>query len=433
MEEFAFRRRRLLDYFEDNSIVILPTASEVTRNRDVEYQYRPDSNFYYLTGFPEPEAVLVLIPEREHGEYILFCRERDETMETWHGRRYGIEGACSIFKADDAFPITDIDEILPGLLENKSRVYYTIGVQANFDQQLFKWLNQLRQKARAGVHAPTEFIALDELVHEMRLFKSDYEIDLMKKAAQISVAAHKRIMQYCQVGHYEYQLEAELLHTFMQAGSRYSAYPSIVGGGENACILHYTENSALLQDNTLVLVDAGAEYQCYAADITRTFPVNGRFTQEQKSIYNIVLKAQKAALAEVQPDKHWNHPHLAAIRVITEGLREIGILQGTLEVLLEQQAYKPFYMHRTGHWLGMDVHDVGEYKLGDAWRVLEPGMCLTIEPGIYIAGGNEKVDPKWWNIGIRIEDDVLVTETGYEILSAGVPKEIDEIEALMQN
>lgn len=430
IKEFARRRKHLMQDMGTDSIAILPTALEQTRNRDVTYPFRPDSDFLYLTGFWEPEAVLVLIPGREHGEYVMFCREKDETQEIWHGRRYGQEGVIERFGADDSFPISDIDEILPGLMENKNRVFYTMGIHTDFDQRLTGWVNQLKQKVRLGVNAPGEFVALDHALHEMRLYKSATEIKMMKKAATISCTAHKRMMQTCRPGMYEYQLEAEFIHETLSQDCRAQAYPAIVGGGENGCILHYTENSEPLKDGELVLIDAGGEYQGYAADITRTFPVNGCFTAEQKALYELVLDAQTAAIEQVYPGNHWNAPHEAAVRVITRGLVKLGLLQGRVDKLIKDEAYKVFYMHRTGHWLGLDVHDVGDYKIDNEWRMLENGMVLTIEPGIY-TGNNRKIPKQWRNIGIRIEDDVRVTRTGYEVLTASAPKTVTEIEAIM--
>lgn len=414
-----------------DAIAVLPTAPERLRNRDVEYPFRPDSDFYYMTGFAEPEAVAVLVPGREHGEYLLFCRENDPEMETWNGHRAGLDGARDIYGADDAFPITDIDDILPGLLENRERVFYTMGLSPDFDSKVMDWINRLRKQARAGIHTPGEFIALDHLLHDMRLYKSRAEISAMKKAAKISARGHCQAMRVCKPGMYEYQIEAELQHSFMQQGARELAYSSIVGSGANGCILHYVENSEKMKDGDLLLIDAGCEYEYYASDITRTFPVNGRFSKWQKALYEMVLEAQYAAIEAVKPGNHWNHPHEAAVKVLTRGLVSLGILKGTVGKLIKDQAYRRFFMHRTGHWLGMDVHDVGDYKVGEEWRVLEPGMVLTIEPGLYIPAGSKGVAKRWWNIGIRIEDDVLVTKDGHEVLSEGVPKTVEEIEALM--
>jgi Xaa-Pro aminopeptidase len=432
--EFARRRKRLMQMMDKDAVAILPAAPVALRNRDADYPYRQDSDFHYLTGFPEPEAVAVLIPKRKHGEYILFCRERDPLMETWHGRRAGLEGAMEHYGADDAFPITDMDDILPGLLEGRERLYYTMGVNSQFDARVTGWVNTLKEKARAGVHAPGEFVALDHFLHDMRLYKSRSEISAMRKAAKISAQAHKRAMQVCRPGLMEYEMEAEFHYYFKRHHCEH-AYTPIVGGGENGCILHYTENDAELKDGDLLLIDAGAEYDLYAADITRTFPINGHFSEAQKALYEIVLQAQLAAIEQVKPGNHWNDPHEAAVKVLTRGLAKLGLLKGNLRTLIKEDAYRTFYMHRTGHWLGMDVHDVGDYKVGDAWRELEPGMVLTIEPGIYVAPGTKvgkrAVAKKWQGMGIRIEDDVLVTKDGCEVLTKDVPKSVADIESLM--
>ena len=428
--EFARRRKQLMRMMGQDAIAILPTAPERLRNRDVEYPYRCDSDFFYLTGFAEPEAVAVLVPGRPQGEFILFCRERDPLMETWNGRRAGTEGAVEQFGADDAFPITDIDDILPGLLESRERVFYTMGASPEFDTRVISWVREIRSRARSGVHAPDEFVALDHLVHDMRLYKSRGEIKQMRTAAQVAAAAHVRAMRTCRAGMMEYEIEAEYLHEFHRHGCE-SAYGSIVGGGDNGCILHYRENNAELRAGDLLLIDAGAEYQYYASDITRTFPVNGRFSEPQKQLYNLVLEAQLAAIAEVLPGNHWNAFHDAAVKVLTKGLVKLGLLKGRPAQLIKDGAYRRFYMHRTGHWLGMDVHDVGDYKVGEEWRVLEPGMVLTVEPGLYIPRGSKGVAKKWQGIGIRIEDDVLVTRNGHEVLSKAAPKTVGEIEALM--
>lgn len=429
--EYARRRKALMAEMEPNSIAILPAAPMYIRNRDVEHIYRQDSDFQYLSGFPEPEAVIALIPGREHGEYVLFCRERDPARELWDGLRAGQDGAIAEYGADDAFPVGDIDDILPGLIEGRSRVYYAIGSNQEFDHRLMEWINTIRSKARQGAQPPNEFVALDHLLHDLRLYKSANEVKVMKHAAEISARAHIRAMQASRAGLYEYHLEAELDYEFRKAGSKMPAYGSIVAAGKNACILHYRENDAVLRDGDLVLIDAGCEIDCYASDITRTFPVNGRFSPEQKSIYELVLKANEEAFRHIAPGKHWNEAHEATVHVITTGLVELGLLQGDVQELIAAEAYKPFYMHRAGHWLGMDVHDVGDYKVGGEWRVLEPGMSMTVEPGIYIAADNQDVPKKWRGIGVRIEDDVVVTKTGCEILTGGVPKSVEEIEALM--
>ncbi|MCQ4348810.1 Xaa-Pro aminopeptidase [Pseudomonas stutzeri] len=429
--EYARRRQALMQQMVPGSIAILPAAPVHVRNRDVEYDYRQDSDFQYLTGFPEPEAVLALIPGRAHGEYVLFCRERNPERELWDGLRAGQEGAVRDYGADDAFPIDDIDDILPGLIEGRSRVYYALGANPEFDRQLVGWINAIRSKVRQGATPPSEFGALDHLLHDMRLYKSPAEVAVMKAAADISARAHVRAMQTCRPGLHEYHLEAELDHEFRRSGARLAAYGSIVASGRNACILHYRENDAPLRDGDLVLIDAGCELDCYASDITRTFPVGGRFSPEQKAIYELVLAAQAAAIAEVAPGRHWNQAHEASVRVIVAGLVELGLLAGEVDQLIECEAYKPFYMHRAGHWLGMDVHDVGDYKIGGVWRELEPGMCLTVEPGIYVAHDNPNVEERWRGIGVRIEDDVVVTADGCEVLTGGVPKTVAEIEALM--
>ncbi|MFG3693760.1 Xaa-Pro aminopeptidase [Stutzerimonas stutzeri] len=429
--EYARRRKALMAEMEPNSIAILPAAPMYIRNRDVEHIYRQDSDFQYLSGFPEPEAVIALIPGREHGEYVLFCRERDPARELWDGLRAGQDGAVAEYGADDAFPIGDIDDILPGLIEGRSRVYYAIGSNQEFDHRLMEWINTIRSKARQGAQPPNEFVALDHLLHDLRLYKSANEVKVMRAAAEISARAHVRAMQASRAGLYEYHLEAELDYEFRKGGAKMPAYGSIVAAGKNACILHYRENDAVLKDGDLVLIDAGCEIDCYASDITRTFPVSGRFSAEQKAIYELVLAANEEAFKHIAPGKHWNEAHEATVRVITAGLVDLGLLQGDVEDLIASEAYKPFYMHRAGHWLGMDVHDVGDYKVGGEWRVLEPGMAMTVEPGIYIAADNQDVAKKWRGIGVRIEDDVVVTRTGCEILTGGVPKTVAEIEALM--
>jgi Xaa-Pro aminopeptidase len=429
--ELKRRRRQLMRMMGPDSVAILPSAPPQIRNRDVHYPYRPDSDFYYLTGFPEPEAVAVLIPGRKQAEYVLFCRERDPDKETWDGLRAGQDGAIEQYGADDSFPIGDLDEILPRMLEERARVFYAMGCNADLDRRLMDWVNRLRSQSRSGVHPPLEFIALDHYLHDMRVYKSRSELKVMREAARISAKAHRRIIQFCRPGLREYQLEAEFAHECSRLGARFQAYPSIVGSGANGCILHYIENQGTLTDGDLVLADAGCELECYASDITRTFPVTGRFSEYQRALYELVLDAQTAAIEQVRPGNHWNHPHEAAVRVITKGLVRLGLLKGRVPTLIKKEAYKPYYMHRTGHWLGMDVHDVGDYKVDGEWRLLEPGMVLTVEPGIYIPAGSKGVSRRWWNIGIRIEDDVVVTKDGCEVLSADMPKSVEEIEALV--
>ncbi len=410
-------------------IAILPAAPVRNRSRDVEYRYRQDSDFYYLTGFTEPEAVAVLVPGRSQGEYLLFCRERDPGKEQWDGSRAGQDGAIDEYGADDAFPIDDIDDIIPGLIEGRDRVYYTMGMYTDFDAHIADWVNSLRSGTSRGMHTPHEFVALDHLLHDMRLYKSRSEISVMRKSARVAVEAHRRAMRMTRPGIYEYEVEAEFRHEFRRNGA-WSSYSPIVGGGANACVLHYVENNDVLNDGDLLLIDAGCELDYYASDITRTFPVNGRFTPEQRAVYEIVLEAQYAAIEKTVRGNHWNEPHDAAVKVITKGLKKIGLLEGSLPRLIKDGEYRQFYMHRTGHWLGIDVHDVGDYKVGDEWRVLENGMVMTVEPGIYIP--NKRNIPKAFrNIGIRIEDDVAVTSKGPDVLSKGLEKEPDEIEALM--
>ncbi len=414
-----------------NSIAIIPSARESIRSRDTEYPFRQDSDFYYLTGFNEPDAVLVLLPGRRHGQFVLFCRDRDPTLELWQGRRLGPEGVCERLGADDAFPVGDIDDILPGLIEGRERVYYSMGRSAGFDRQIMDWVNSIRAREASGAVPPGEFTDLDHMLHELRLYKSAAEIRLMKRAAQISARAHRRAMQACRPGLFEYQLEAELQHAFAMGGARFPAYSSIVGGGANACVMHYVENDAKLRDGDLVLVDAGCELDNYASDVTRTFPVGGTYSKEQRQLYDIVLRAHAAAIKQVRPGNHWNQPHDASVRVITEGLVKLGLLKGRVATLIKKGAYREFYMHRVGHWLGLDVHDVGDYRVEEQWRLLEPGMVMTVEPGIYVAADNTRVARKWRGIGIRIEDDVVVTEQGCEVISEGAPRQADEIEALM--
>ncbi|MGE3297681.1 MAG: Xaa-Pro aminopeptidase [Porticoccaceae bacterium] len=430
-QDFARRRRDLMATMSKNSIAILTAAPEQVRSRDTYFPYRQDSNFFYLTGFPEPEAVLVLIPKRPQGQFVLFCRERDRSREIWDGRRAGPEGARELYGADDAFPIDDIDEILPGLLEGRDRVYYALGRNRSFDTRLLDWIDGIRARARSGAVPPDEFVDLDHLVHEARLFKTATELKVMRKAGAISARAHCRAMRATRPGLYEYQLQAEIEHAFASEGARHPAYGSIVGGGANACVLHYVENSAPLHDGDLVLIDAGAELEHYAADITRTFPVSGKFSAPQQALYEVVLAAQLAAIDVARAGNHWDEPHRVTVKIITQGLVDLGLLKGNVDDLIARNAYTDFYMHRAGHWLGMDVHDVGDYKVDNEWRLLEPGMVMTVEPGIYVAPDNRKVAKKWRGIGIRIEDDVVITRKGPEILTAGVPKTVADIERLM--
>ena len=430
--EFKKRRKQLMQRVGEGNIALIGSASMHTRNRDVNYPFRQDSDFYYLTGFNEPDALAVFVPGRAQGEYILFCREFDAKKALWEGAHSGLEGATTHYDADDAFPIDDLDDILPGLLENKTKVFYPMGCNLELDHNLLEWINHIRNQSRSGIIAPGELVSLALILHEMRLFKSAEELKLMRRAAEVSAHAHVRAMKACKAGLYEYQIEAELIHHFIDNGLRSVAYPSIVAGGKNACTLHYTENNSKLKNGDLLLIDAGAECDHYAADITRTFPISGRFNEAQKQLYQLVLNAQTAALEQIKPGLPWNLAHDASVEILTQGLLDLGLLKGKLKKLIKDEKYKQFYMHRIGHWLGMDVHDVGDYKIKQEWRLLEAGMVLTVEPGLYIPPDCKSVDEKWRGIGIRIEDDVLVTPTGHEILTSGVPKSIADIEALMQ-
>lgn len=428
--EYATRRARVAEAIGDDGIAIVPAAPERVRNRDVLYPYRPDSDFRYLTGFTEPQAVAVLAPGREDGEFLLFCRERDPEREVWDGLRAGPDGAVRDYGADSAHPIAEFGEWLPGLLAGRQRLFYNLGEHPGMDGTILSTLRSQRAGGRGDARPPSDIATLDGILHEMRLRKSPGELELMRTAAATSARAHRRAMTAVAPEMLEYQLAAELHYEFARDGMD-PAYPSIVGGGANACILHYIENRAPLVDGDLVLIDAGAEYAGYAADITRTFPVNGRFSGPQKDLYAVVLAAQKAAILAVRAGYDYEAPHRASVRVLTQGLVDLKLLKGNVDDLIEQGAYRRFYMHGTGHWLGMDVHDVGVYKVDGRWRALEPDMTVTIEPGLYVPAGSEGVDRRFWNTGVRIEDDVRVTDGDAEVLTAGVPKEVGEIEALM--
>jgi Xaa-Pro aminopeptidase len=426
--EFARRRRQFMRIIGKEAIAILPAAPVRHRNGDIEYAYRQDSHFHYLSGFPEPDAVAVLCPGRPQGEYLLFVRERDAIRESWDGARAGTEGAVEIYGADDAFPIADIDEILPGLLEQRSQIFYSMGTHLEFDPRLTGWVNGLRAQTRQVGGGMQEFVALNHVLDDMRLYKSRSEQVRLRRAAQIAVGAHRRAIRFARPGRMEYEVMAEVMHEFRSHNADASYHP-IVGGGANACVMHYRNNDQPLCDGDLLLLDAGCEHDFYASDITRTFPVSGRFTAVQRAVYEVVLEAQLAAIDRVRPGNHWNQPHEAAVRVITQGLVKLGLLKGTVAKLIREHQYQPFFNHRTGHWLGLDVHDVGDYKVGGEWRVLEPGMALTVEPGIYIRPSAD-VPKEFWNIGVRIEDDVLVTRQAPEVLTAALEKTADAIESL---
>lgn len=428
--EFARRRKQLMRMAANDAILVLPAAPERVRSNDTFHPYRQDSDFWYLTGFSEPEAVLVLVPGRKHGEALLFCRERDLEREAWDGPRAGQDGAVSDFGMDDAYPIEDLDEILPGLLEGRSRVYYHFGRDTEFDLKLIGWVKRVREHVRHGAQPPHEFMELGHLLHELRLFKSRDEIRLMQRAADISVEAHRAAMRTARPGIHEYQLQAEIERVF-RASDAWPAYGSIVGTGSNACVLHYRANNARTVDGELILIDAGAEYRNYAADITRTFPVNGRFTAPQRALHDLVGAAQASALAHAQPGSAYEAGHVAAVETLTEGLLKLGLLKGKLEKNIATANYKRFYRHKTGHWLGLDVHDVGEYRLGGESRLLEPGMVFTIEPGLYVSPDDSTVDAKWRGIGIRTEDDVLITDSGHRVLTDALARSADAIEAEM--
>ena len=425
----ARRRAQLMASAGDGAILILPAATERVRSRDTHFPYRQDSDFWYLTGFAEPEAVLVLVPGRKHGESILFCRERDPEREGWDGPRLGPDGVVDQLGVDDAYPISDIDDILPGLLEGRRRVHYHLGRDPDFDLKLIGWLNRVRAQVRHGAQPPQEFLELGHLLDEQRLFKSADEIRLMQRAADISVEAHRAAMRAARPGIHEYELQAELERVFRMHDAE-PAYASIVGTGANACVLHYRDNRARSKAGELVLIDAGAEYRGYAADITRTFPVGGRFSKQQRAIHDLVCAAQAAALAQARPGVAYEAGHVAAVEVLTEGLLALGLLKGTLGEAIKREDYKRFYRHKTGHWLGLDVHDVGEYRLDGESRLLEPGMVFTIEPGLYIPAAPD-LPAKWHGIGVRIEDDVLVTADGHRVLTGALERSADEVEALM--
>ena len=423
------RRRRALAQSMKSGIAIVPTAPERMRNRDSDYPYRFDSYFYYLTGFGEPDSVLVLIAGASPRS-ILFCREKNPQRELWDGVRCGPVAARKTYGFDETWPIEALDDKLPQLLANRKSIYYAAGMDATWDTRVIGWLNQVRSQTRTGISAPGEIRDSRVIIDELRLLKDAHEIGVMRRAAAISAGAHRRAMQAARPGRMEFEIEAELLHEFRRNGSQFPAYTSIVAGGANACILHYRENDAKLNKGDLLLIDAGCELDGYASDITRTFPVDGRFSKPQREIYELVLAAQAAAIRAVRPGKSWQAPHDAAVRVLVKGFIKLGLCKGSLNEVIASGDYRRFYMHRTGHWLGLDVHDAGEYKNGSAWKKLQPGMVLTVEPGCYIRPA-KNVPKQYWNIGIRIEDDVLVTRTGCEVITAAAPKTVAEIEALM--
>lgn len=427
-------RRHYLSSQMHQGVAIIPTAPEQVRNRDAHFPYRFDSYFYYLTGFREPEAVLVIVAGAKEGasKYILFCREKNAEREIWDGFRFGPEAAQETFGFDEAYSIARLDELLPKLLADQPAIYYSLGHSEAWDARVVGWVNQVRQQSRIGIAAPAEIRDVHLPLDEMRLIKSSEELAVMRRAATISGEAHRRAMRKTRPGMNEYEVEAELLHEFRRHGAQAPAYTSIVAGGANACVLHYVENNTTLNGGDLLLIDAGCELDGYAADITRTFPVDGKFSPAQRDLYELVLSAQAAAIAEVKPRNSWEAPHNAALRVLAQGFIDLGLCHGSVDEVIQSEDYKRFYMHRTGHWLGLDVHDAGEYKQNGEWRALQPGMTLTVEPGCYIRPA-DNVPPHFWNIGIRIEDDVAVTEAGCEVLTSDAPKTVAEIEELMQH
>jgi len=434
LKEYKARRDRMMQNMPSNSIAILPGATQKCRNADTEYSFRQESNFYYLSGFSEPELLLVLLKKSDsEAQFILFCQSKNPELEIWTGKKWGIEGAITEFGADQAYMFDDLDRVMPILLENTKEIFYSLGRDVTWDERVTGWLNSVRVQKKAGIEAPQVWVDFTALIHEARLCKSNDEIKLMRKASEISVNAHIKLIKACKPKMMEYELEALFLHECMKHGCRSMAYPSIVAGGKNACTLHYGANNLVLKSGDLILIDAGGEYQNYAADITRTFPVNGKFTTDQKALYQCVLKAQLAAIELVRPGTRWDLLQETVVAVLVEGLVQLGILKGDIKTLITEKAYRKFYMHGSGHWLGLDVHDAGEYKLDGEYRTLKPGMVLTVEPGIYIADEEPSVDKRWWGMGIRIEDDVLVTEQGHEVLTKGLPKTVVEIEQLMQS
>ncbi|MBI5447862.1 MAG: Xaa-Pro aminopeptidase [Gammaproteobacteria bacterium] len=427
-EEFIRRRQQFLSYMRKKSVAIVPSARECFRTGDATYPFRQNSDFFYLTGFNEPDAIAVFHTMNNTGEYVLFSRPADPAREIWDGKRAGQAGAVTEYKADTAFSIEKFDEKIIEILASSEFLYYTFDHDRLLDHRLLAAMKTIRDKGRSGYEMAECIFSVDLLLHEMRLFKSEAEIVAMRKAANISVDAHLRAMRMAKPGLFEYQIEAEMAYEILKQGARTFAYEPIVATGENACILHYRDNNAMLKAGDLLLLDVGAEYQNYASDITRTFPVNGKFSAEQKAIYELVLKAQETVIDLIKPDLPWNIMQRKVVDVLTSGLIDLGLLRGKKEDLIEQKAHLPFYMHSTGHWLGLDTHDVGRYKLHEEWRKLREGMVLTVEPGLYISPNNHNVDENWRGIGVRIEDDVLVTETGSDILSGRLPKTVEEIE-----
>jgi Xaa-Pro aminopeptidase len=429
-KEYARRRRQLMDIVGQDGVIILRAAPHKVRNNDANYPYRQDSDFLYLSGFSESDAMIVLLPDDDDGRSVLFLKKRDRHREMWEGPSLGLEAAVERLGFDEAYAIDEMKRHLPGLLHGRERVHYDLGKDPDFDHLLIGWMNEFRNRKHKKFHAPDEIIALSHNLHEMRLFKSRTEITAMRKSARVAASAHRRAMEVCKPGMNEAEIHAELLHTFTRNQCE-AAYIPIVGGGANGCILHYIDNRAELRDGDLLLIDAGAEYDGYASDITRTFPVNGKFSAPQRDLYELVLEAQLKAIAAVREGVSWSDVHETAVEVATAGMIDLGIIRGDLDEALEEEYFREYYVHNTGHWLGLDVHDVGEYEIDGHPRVLERGMVLTVEPGIYIPPGASMVDERWRGMGIRIEDDVVVTRDEADVLSSDIVKTIDEIEALM--
>lgn len=434
MVDCVERRQKLAEKLPPGSIVLLPGEKIKYRSADSEFPFRQDSDFYYLSGFNEPDAFLALLKDMNNQtEYVLFCRANNKEEEIWTGPRVGVSGAIAQYGCNEAYNIEELDTIMPTLMEGKTHCVYTLGLDRKWDDRIFSWINKARSKVRKGSSYPTIWLDLASHLHELRLIKSAFEIAMMRKAAHISVKGHLRLMQNLGKDKMEYQLEADFIHECYQLGGRAMAYPPIVGSGKNACILHYTQNDKPIQSGEIILVDAGCEYMNYASDITRSYPSSGLFSKEQKAIYELVLKSQLAAIQIIKPGLTWDKLQTIIVEILTTGLIELGLLKGDKKDLISKKAYSDFYMHSSGHWLGLDVHDVGNYKVNDAYRPLEPGMVLTVEPGLYISGDNPNVDQKWWDIGVRIEDDVLVTESGYEVLTADLPKTVADLEKILNS
>ena len=429
MEIHRARRQHLLEAIGPG-VAVFPSAPVAIRNNDVEHEYRQDSDLHYLTGFEEPESVLVLTNQHAEHRAVIFLRERDPSREVWDGARLGVERAPEALGVDAAFPIKDLAEKLPDYLSNAKRLHYRLGFDRSFDDVVLEAIRAVRRKARTGVRPPTEIVDTVDSLHEMRMRKSPAELETMRRAAAVTREAHVRAMEVAKPGVFEYEVEAEILRVFRKHGSQRPAYGSIVGSGPNATVLHYRRNDRRIEDGELLLIDAGCELDYVASDVTRTFPVSGKFTPEQRALYDIVLAAQKRCIEATRPGATIDEVHDVAVRVISEGLIAEGLVAGSLDEVISEGKYKPYYMHRTSHWLGMDVHDVGTYFVDGKSRPLEPGFVITIEPGLYV-GKDADVDPRWRGIGIRIEDDVLVTVDGHDVLTADVPKEPADVERVL--